>query len=236
MNFNPQNFGLKKNNLYEILATTFSRKGENDPNTSCMGMRLIENNLIQINTFSNTKTFANLKSTGIIILNFVDNVNLYALAALKSPKASIFFPKNVYSNLEIENPFTEKKLNSMISIPFLNDAWAVLTCIIASENQILKEDKYGASESTEFKLYVIVAKKFRESYKLYNRAESLALESVILATRLQIAKANNDLSLINMIYSKITENIEAIRRFGKNKNALEVIDVILKHIKFLIDD
>jgi len=236
MNFNPQNFGLKKNNLYEILATSFSREGENDPNTSCMGIKLIENNLIQINAFSNTKTFNNLKATGIIILNFVEDISLYALAALKCPKASIIFPKKKYNYLEIENPFSENKNNSKLIIPFLNDAWAVLTCIIASEKQNLKKDEYGLSEFTEFKLHVIAAKKFRESYKLFNRAENLALESVILVTRLQIAKVNNNLSLINLIYSKITENIETIRKFGKNKKALEVVDIILKYIKFLIDE
>ena len=91
-------------------------------------------------------------------------------------------------------------------------------------------------DAKEHKATSVESKHGETMEELYNRAESLALESVILATRLQIAKANYDLSLINMIYSKITENIEAIRRFGKNKNALEVIDVILKHIKFLIDD
>jgi len=235
MNFKPQNFGLKRDNLYEILATTFSNEEENNLNTSCLGIRLIENNLIQIKAFSNTKTLNNLKATGIIALNFVEDVNLYALAALKCLEASIVFPKKFYNYLEIENPFSEKVNSSMISIPYVNKAWAVLACIIASEDQIIKEDIFGAAEITEFKLHVIAAQKFKESHKLYNRAENLALESVILATRLKIAKENNDDSLINTIYSNITENLDDIRRFGKNKKAMRVIDIILKYIKYLVD-
>ncbi|MFX1274091.1 MAG: DUF447 domain-containing protein [Promethearchaeota archaeon] len=235
MNFKPQEFGLKKNNLYEILATTFSKNGNINPNTSCMGIRLIENNLIQISPYSNTKTFKNLEATGIITLNFVDNISLYALAALKCPKASIQFPKKYYNYTEIDNPFNENAFSSTILIPYVNKAWGILTCIIASETQIIKEDLFGESEITEFKLHVIAAQKFKESYKLFNRAENLALESIILATRLKIAKENNDLSLINSIYSKITDNLDNIRRFGKNQNAIEVVDLILKYIKFLID-
>lgn len=235
MNFKPQDFGLKKDNLYEILATTFFSEEEMNPNTSCLGIRLIENNLIEIRAFSNTKTLSNLKSTGIIALNFVEDVSLYALAALKCTKASITFLEKYYNYIELENPFNENMISSTISIPYVNKAWAVLTCIIASEEQMIKEDVFGVSEITRFKLHVIAAQKFKESHKLFNRAENLALESIILTTRLKIAKANNETSLINTIYSKIIENLDDIHRFGKNKKALQARDLILQYIKFLVD-
>ena len=95
--FIPQDYGLEKDNLYEILATTFSLSvpsGDVEPNTSCMGINLIENDLIKINPFPNTTTLKNLRETGIITLNFVDNIYLYALAALKGTNSSITFPLN----------------------------------------------------------------------------------------------------------------------------------------------
>ena len=231
--FFPANLGLKQNYLYEILATTFSKEEIFIPNTSCMGIRVIENNLIQIKPFPNTRTYNNLKATGIITINFIGDVYLYALAALKSPDSSIQFPLKYYDFMELENPFNEDTEISTITIPFIKKAWAILTCIIAGEKDVLKKDQMGEFIIPEFKLHVISYKKLKDSHKLFNRAENLALESIILATRLSIAKDQGDKSLLNTIHGKLTDNIENIDRFGKNEKAIKAIEVIKQYIKNL---
>ena len=50
--FSPQDFGLITDYLYEILATTYSIDSNSrqiSPNTSCMGIKLLNNNRLVIN-------------------------------------------------------------------------------------------------------------------------------------------------------------------------------------------
>ena len=231
--FIPQTYGLKKDHLYEILATTFSKSsisGELKPNTSCMGIKLIENNLIKMSPFPNTTTLKNLKESGIITINLVGDVYLYALAALKGSSPSISFPSNHYNYKEIVDPFDDNPDTNKILIPHINAAWALLTCIIAEENQVIKKDTLGESTISEFKLHVISWDKLKDSFNLFNRAENLALESIILATRLKVALDKNNKSLIDTIQGKIKDIIANIERFGKNENALRAIDLVSKYI------
>ena len=78
--------------MYEILATTYSITEDGKeikPNASCMGIRVLEDNQIQISPFSSTSTYRNLKKSSTIAINFVDDVYLYALAALKEQDSPI---------------------------------------------------------------------------------------------------------------------------------------------------
>ncbi len=230
--FKPQNYGLEQDYLYEILATTFSENTSSRdirPNTSCMGIKLVENDLIKMSPFPNTITLKNLKDSGIITINFVGDVYLYALAALKGSD-SISFPSELYNYKEIVNPFGDNPDTSKILIPYINTAWAILTCIIAEEDQVIKKDVLGESIISEFKLHVISSEKIKDSYKLFNRAENLALESIILATRLKIAREKNEKSLIEEIQAKIYDIIKDVNRFAKNENALKAIELVSKYI------
>ena len=234
--FIPQDYGLEKGNLYEILATTFSissTSGDLKPNTACMGIKLIENDLVNISPFPNTTTLKNLRDTGIITLNFIEDVYLYALAALKGANSSISFPLSNYNYIEIENPFEDSLEKSTMLIPYVRTSWAFFLCIVADKDQVIKRDLLGEINISEFKLHVISSNTLKESFKLFNRAENLALEAIILATRLGVAKDKNDKSLILTIQEKIDNYTKEIERFGKNQNALKAIQVISEYINEL---
>ena len=65
MSFDPIDFGLKKDYLYEVIATSYSITDDGTaikPNASCMGIRLVENDRIQIKPFYSTSTYENLKN------------------------------------------------------------------------------------------------------------------------------------------------------------------------------
>ena len=72
---------------------------------------------------------------------------------------------------------------------------------------------------------------YLDSYKYFNRAENLALEIIVLSTRLKVAKEKNNIIQIESIQKKIMENIENIERFGKNDSALKVADFIKLYLK-----
>ncbi|MEJ2294751.1 MAG: DUF447 family protein [Candidatus Lokiarchaeota archaeon] len=177
-----QNLGLKNNYLYEILATTLSfRDKVTIPNTSCMGIR-IRNNQIILKPYQNTKTYENLKTNSLICINFVENVYLYALAALKDPnllKKYEIFPEQYYNYYIINNDI-RLKTNQ---IPYVKDAWAIIICKTKKVVNIDKEDVLGTVKLIKFKLEMLSILKLKDSYKLFNRAENLTLEALILTTR-----------------------------------------------------
>ncbi len=224
MTFNLKSFGLKKDNLYEIIATSYSISDDGfiiKPNASCMGIRVIESNQLQMSPFYSTTTYKNLKQNSLITINFVDDVHLYALAALKEKDSLVGlseFPSDYYDFKYLEA--------SSIDIPFIKKAWGILIGEVSKEFQKSKIDNLGEFTMPVFVLKVIFAEKLKESHKLYNRAENLALESIILATRLKVAFENKDRNLISKICEKILDNTKNIERFGRNKNALKAIELV----------
>lgn len=230
--FNYQDFGLKEGNLYEIIATTYSITGngkEIKPNAACMGIRMIEGKQIQLSPFYSTITYKNLKEYNTIAINFVDDVFLYALAALKEPESPINlteFPSKYYDFKYLES--------RSMDVPFIKKAWGILIGEISREFQKTKTDDFGEVIIPVFKLKVIFSEKFQESHKLFNRAENLALEMIILATRLKIAKENKNKTLFSQIYEKIDYYNKNIKRFGNNKEAIKATELVNKYINELL--
>ncbi|MFW9969371.1 MAG: DUF447 domain-containing protein [Candidatus Odinarchaeota archaeon] len=228
MNFNAEQFGLKRSYLYEIIATSYSLSDDGTsiiPNASCMGIRIIEDTQLQISPFYSTKTYKNIKENTIITINFVGDIYLYALAALKEPNSPIGlndFPSKYYDFKYLEY--------RSIEVPYIKKAWGILIGEVSNEFQKAKRDDLGEFIIPVFKLNIFFNEKFQESHKLFNRAENLALESIILLTRLKIAKMNQNRALFSKIYEKIIEYKENIQRFGKNNRALKTLDLINKYI------
>ena len=235
--------GLEKDYLYEVLATTFSiDKSLIVPNTACMGVRLVDKKLIKIWPYPNTTTYNNIESSKFLILNFIDDVYLYALTSLKGSNISksggaLSEKYYNYYTLSVKDEYKDfaKRITSTdsIQLPYLKQAWAIIICIATKKNQILRNDDFGKLKLMEINLTVISYEKFKESFKLYNRAENLTLETIVLATKLNVAIEKKDKALIRTIRGKIEENISDIKRFGKNLSALKAIEHIKDYIKGL---
>ncbi|MEJ2277803.1 MAG: DUF447 family protein [Candidatus Lokiarchaeota archaeon] len=145
MNFPFEDFGLKSNNLYEILATTYNistQKFNLMPNTSCMGIRFTEKGDIRIYPYPTTSTFKNLKQNGLLVVNFIDNIYLYALAALKgndSPLKIKEFPKRKYEILKLPFPIKLKNSQKISKISFIKGTWGLLLCKSFLEKKLVKK-------------------------------------------------------------------------------------------------
>lgn len=234
-------FGIQENYLYEILATTFSTNKESNiiqPNTSCMGIRLKKNNNFIMRPYSTTQTFQNLESNNCVVFNFVDNIYLYALAALKQPQSKNnfeVFPEKYYKFIN-QSELQKLKNNFPINsnkIQYINQAWGIIFGIVVDKTRIEKKDGLGKIELTEFKIKPVFTKKLHQTYKLYNRAENLTLEMIILATRLRIAHQNKDKNKITSIKRKITEYEKEISRFSQNKQVFRTIKFIKQYYSAL---
>jgi hypothetical protein len=236
--------GLKLNYLYEILATTFSN--DNNiivPNTASMGVRLVDKRTLKIWPFPSTSTYKNIEESRLLALNFVDNVYFFALASLKGfsqhSQIESGFSKDNFSyytlNINKENLSFPKSIavDNTLQIPYLKQAWSIIICYANEINQILKKDDFGEYNLKEVSLTIISFEKLRESFKLFNRAENIALETIILSTKLKVALEKKEEPLIRKIKNKIEENISDVKRFGKNVSALKAIEHIEGYIKGL---
>ena len=229
--------GLEKNYLYEILATTFSI--ENNlliPNTASMGVRLVNKKSLKIWPFSDTTTYRNIEKCKLVVLNFVDDVYLYALASLKSSnlsKDSHFLSKDYYNHYphNLSREHNDIGMGNPAQIPYIRQSWAIILCKAINFNQILKQDDFGESKLMEINLTALLCKKFKESSKLYNRAENLTLETIVLSTKLKVAVEKKNKALVEKIKGEIEDNLSKIQRFGKNISALKAVEHIERYIK-----
>lgn len=262
--FDPKNFGLQKDRLYEIIATGFNKDEKNNlifANASCMGIRLLDDNLIKITPFHKTTTHGILESMKQIAINFVEEIDIFAYAALKQYKEDLEgkeeskadieedkkepeAPLNVVQGFPVSHISTHKFLTRPIPnapyvekiLPYINKAWGVLFCKAIDEEVFYKRDEYGRTAYSEFILEVQAYNKIKDSYKIFNRAEHLVLEMIILATRLKIAKRRNDLSTFDENKKKIDEYMKIVSPFCQNKQALKAIDIVSEFVRDLSDE
>jgi len=228
LNFKPQEFGLKVDYLYEVLATTYSTDEKSKkivPNASCMGIRLLKNNLISIHPFPSTITSNNLRENSFLVINFVDNVYLYALAALKESD-----PQTGLKNFPLKYYKFKELISKSVSLPYIGKAWAYLICEETEQIEKVKKSDLGDYKITEFRLKVLECEKLKDSFNLFNRANNLAIESIIIATRIKIAENNDKKDLHDKFLNQLSLNLEKIERFARNKQVLKAVNLIKKFI------
>jgi hypothetical protein len=105
---------------------------------------------------------------------------------------------------------------------------------VVNERKKVKHSQLGEIKLTEFELEVLLEEKYQDSFKLFNRAENIALEMIILATRLKVAYENEDKSLFSKIYDQILDYKTKLTRFSNNTSAnktLEIIDTYIKNYR-----
>ncbi|MBY9007448.1 MAG: DUF447 family protein [Candidatus Lokiarchaeota archaeon] len=246
MKINPKDFGIEYDYLYETLITTFYYEDTHDRmilNTSSMGIRLSRENTFTIRPYINTNTYQNLKKNGYLCINFINNVYLFALASLKEPRSSNqigTFPIKYYDYIDLsKNKIVRENFQTTFksiinNLPYVNQSWLIFICRLDTEILENKKDDLGESTLSEVKVKILTYSKFRESYKLFNRSENIALESIILATRLKIAYDKDNTNLIKKIHNEIIENKRRTTRFSDNITIIKTFNLIELYIRDLL--
>lgn len=140
----------------EIIATTISRSGE--PNAAPIG--IISDGNLYARIYTNTQTYANLKTTKKMVANIVDDPLLFVLSAL------------------MKLPLDEFRMED--GDPVLKDAkaWVVFECSI--EDQCGIEDHQQCSTVN---LRPLREKIIQRSIQPVNRGFNAVIEATIYATR-----------------------------------------------------
>ena len=223
-----EEFGMHKKDLYETIATTISYNNDKKiPNAASIGIRVINDNLIQIKSYLHSKTYDNINKNKVIAFNLIEDVYQFALASLKIANNVQFkgIPDNEFLYYNINDD------NQILEIPYLKNAWGVIFCNLYNQREINSKDTLGQIFASEFQFKVIGTKKLKNSFKNFNRAENLVLEVIILATRFKVAKENKN----EIIYSKISEKIQTYIELIENLSNNEQILKTIKRVKKFVD-
>jgi len=221
-------FGINENEIYETIGTTISYSNKMKiPNAASIGIRIIKNDLIQVKSYSNSQTHQNIKKNKVIAFNLIEDVYQFALASLK-----------IESNIDLKGIpdnqflyFTLYDYDQALEIPYLKNAWGVIFCYLYNEREVNSKDTLGRIIASEFQFKVLETKKFKKSFKIFNRAENLVLEVIILTTRIKIAKENKNEKEFSKINEKIQNYISLIEKLSNNKKITKTV----KHIKTFIN-
>ncbi len=148
---NLKNLGLKKNWIYEVIVTTGDGK---KPNAAPMGIWTTNFSDIVLEVYKNTETYKNILTTNELVVNFVDNLEIF-YDSIRDKKKIGYAPA--------------KKVNA----PVLREATSWLELKVKGVRDL--------GESVSFTSEIVYSKV--KKVKLINRAESLTLESLIKFTK-----------------------------------------------------
>ena len=115
----------------------------------------------------------------------------------------------------------------------MKNAWGVIFCNLYNEREVNSKDTLGRIIVSNFQFKVLETKKFKESFKIFNRAENLALEVIILTTRIKIAKENKNEKEYSKINEKIQNYIGLIENLSTNEQILKTVKLIKRFINSL---
>ena len=221
-------FGINENELYETIGTTISYSNKMKvPNAAPIGIRIINDDLIQVKSYSLSQTHQNIKENKVIAFNLIEDVHQFALASLKNENNTDLkgIPENQFLY------FTLNDDDQALEIPYLKNSWGVVFCNLYNEREVNSKDTLGRIIASEFQFKVLETKKLKESFKIFNRAENLVLEVIILTTRIKIAKENKNEKEFSKINEKIQNYISLIEKLSNNKKITKTV----KHIKTFIN-
>ena len=230
-------FGIHFNQLYETIAITFAeaKDGTNYiPNCACMGVRFIDGKTFQMTPFLTTDTYQNLFSFPYVSINFVSNVYLYAKAALIGENAGQKEPEFLESDFDhkiIKLLRNEGHDEEELKWLFLKESWGTVLGKLGKRQKIVKRDQFGENKALLGEFQIIDFLKRNESFNLINRSNNLALEIIILTTRLKIAKKFGKKQLYDDIFNRITFYKKEIERFCQNDEVLKTLDFVSKYIE-----
>lgn len=184
------NFSIKQNWIYEAIATTFNKNKK--PNSAAIGIYTKNFRTIVIELYKTSKTYKNIIREKEFAINFTDNISLFYKSSIS--KRGLRYLKS-------------KKINA----PILKDADGYL------------ELKSIGIEDLNDKVRIeseVIDSKINKNIILINRAKSLALESIINATKIPYVSGYEK----KFLKREIRKYCRSIKRVAPDSEYEEILD------------
>ena len=195
--------GFKPNSIVEVILTT--RNSDGTVNAAPMGVKVIEDLLIEIKPFKTSKTYSNLKRRSELCLNISHDPWLYLTTAFKNDFKTV--PK-----------LTEKLA--------LDEAQACIFC------KVIVFDDYSDQRGL-FKVKPTQIQVISQTPLVFSRGVGQAIEAVIHATRVKAYTEQGMFLEADHLKERIMECVEVIKRVSSQDTseyrvAEKIIDLIEK--------
>ncbi len=185
-----KNIGMRKNWIYEVIVTTLYNK---NPYAAPIGVWTEDFDTIKMCIYRNSTTLGNIIREREFAVNFVDDIGI--------------FYKSLFNKNEI-----------MYENSIVIDASVIKNSTASIELRVkeMVEKREGDGFFIEGE---ILSVQIRDKIKLINRAECLALESLIYATKINHLPEN-----IKNIREILKENYRIIRKIAPNSEYENIME------------
>jgi len=194
---NLEDLGFAKGIIFETIVSTYSSQGS--PNIAAMGVLQLDSENIMIRIYKSSKTYNNLVSRRCAIINLSSDAALFYKSAIKDS----------YVRDEISLDLFKK--GDLVDAPELKRADATIEVILSDIKDL-------DSERAEVYLKTKLIKIRNYFPRVYTRAFSAIIESVILATRIRLLSVGNESQKkkASKMKEKIKEFEEIVKRTAPN--------------------
>jgi hypothetical protein len=159
MNCTLKSLGFKKNWVYEAIVTT-ECKGR--AHAAPMGISSTDYKRIKLEVYKTAETCRNISETGFFAVNLTEDLSFFYSALFDRKKIRYLQPKGFL-------------------MPVFKGADAFIEARVISEKDLGEKIIFIAE-------VMVLKKRGRKEIKLINRAQSLALEALVKASKIQAAK------------------------------------------------
>jgi len=207
-----EELGFTKGIIFETIVSTYTKQGH--PNIAPMGVIKLDTKKILIKIFRSSNTFKNLKSKRCAVINLSTDATLFYKSAIKENNIDNKISKDLFEKGEIVEAPRLKKADATIEV----SVW-----------EINNLDSERADVILEVK-NIIAAGCFP---KVYSRAFSATIESIILATRIKLYLVGNQLQQ-KQAYKMIEKVMwfkEIIKRTAPKSKYANIISDLIKRIE-----
>ncbi|MHA1519405.1 MAG: DUF447 domain-containing protein [Promethearchaeota archaeon] len=215
-------------NYESIICAHFPNSGDSDDlgtpvtkiNAACIGVHFTSTDEVYIHAYEDTHTRLILKIGTRFAINFSENFYEYAVAALR---------RNNHEKYVDELPRTAFLTTD--PVPILKSSWAAVICeVIDMPREIINRPVCRRRENPNIRAKILSKNVYRLPVLFNNRSMNLAIESLILATRIPIyGTTSTDYRQAIKTYVTIKKKIIAWRDMERFHDAYILMD------NFLID-
>ncbi len=183
---------------YESIVCSYFPNSDKKINAACMGVHFTSTNEVYLHAYKDTHTKSILTPGVTFSINFSENFYEYVIAALRR--------KN---HEELIDELPKKSFKELEPVPILKSVWCAVICeVIRMPPEMMSRPKCKRREVPNIRSRILSINVYRYPKIFNNRGMNLAIEALILATRIPIY---NPLS---------NEYLESIKDYIKVKKKL----------------
>ena len=190
-------------------------------NSACMGVHFTPTDEVYLHVYEDSHTRQLMKSGTKFSINFTDSFTEYAKAALLRKEC-----EEIESEIDIEN------FSPLTPTPILKSAWCAVECeVIEKGPSLIKKPPCRRRQEPNVRAKITKKHVFAPPQIFNNRSMNLALEALILSTRIPFCEPFSDEYKFSLrLYKHYKQKINEWRDIDRFEEGFEYMD------NYLIDN